>query len=262
MKQVTSEELEQALQLVDLSKVGRLDHKDESAWWVAEGGWTVAIRLPGYCWVSDELYERLQRDKQTEMISVSDADYFAALVQAHQPRSMSAHGAAMEWRDTDGRLIAERRQGGDCFICRDLYSKLKDSKMTAHKHAESMRLYAEDAAQTDRPWERWQSRFGDGSWRDMVRHPKWWADSEYRRKARTVIFCGQELPAPETEAPKYGATYWMPDITMTNYALDAAWLDSNGGRQSLKRGLVHLSRDAARQWGRAIATAIREATHA
>lgn len=35
--------------------------------------------------------------------------------------------------------------------------------MAAHPHAENMRLYAEDAAETDKPWERWESRKPDSS---------------------------------------------------------------------------------------------------
>ena len=58
--------------------------------------------------------------------------------------------------------------------------------MTKHKHAELMKLYAEDARETDKPWERWQFRYaGLQGW-----HPcdcaMYWHDTwEYRRKPKT-----------------------------------------------------------------------------
>lgn len=44
-----------------------------------------------------------------------------------------------------------------------------------------MKQYAEDAAQTDTPWKRWQNRSG-GSWRDLSNNAKWHPNREYRRK--------------------------------------------------------------------------------
>ena len=57
--------------------------------------------------------------------------------------------------------------------------------MTADIHAESMLLYAEDAAETDTPWMRWE--FHDGfqgcKWTPMPnRHPLWNKDKLYRRR--------------------------------------------------------------------------------
>lgn len=50
-------------------------------------------------------------------------------------------------------------------------------------HAESMKLYAEDAAQTDKAWERWQGRLDrHDEWRDCTWHPAWVPREEYRRK--------------------------------------------------------------------------------
>lgn len=61
----------------------------------------------------------------------------------------------------------------------------------AHPHAESMKLYAEDAAETDKPWERWEFR-RPGSKRGNCwvsftglgdqPHPSWSDGCEYRRK--------------------------------------------------------------------------------
>lgn len=58
--------------------------------------------------------------------------------------------------------------------------------MSGHKHAELMKLYAQDAMETDTPWERWQF-FSEphGEWRDLrggLAHPRWFDDTQYRRK--------------------------------------------------------------------------------
>ena len=43
-----------------------------------------------------------------------------------------------------------------------------------------MRLYAEDAAETDKPWERWE--FGSGDhWVSLANQPGWMTEYEYRR---------------------------------------------------------------------------------
>ena len=50
----------------------------------------------------------------------------------------------------------------------------------AHPHAENMRLYAEDAAETGTPWERWEFESA-GKWIRLLHHPDWKFDNEYRR---------------------------------------------------------------------------------
>ena len=65
--------------------------------------------------------------------------------------------------------------------------------MSAHPHAENMRLYAEDAAETDKPWERWERRYvgptyGDhAEWTPCTPSECWWStDWEYRRKPKPL----------------------------------------------------------------------------
>lgn len=54
-------------------------------------------------------------------------------------------------------------------------------KPKAHPHAELMKLYAEDAAMSETPWENWERK--DGSkWRSMYGNPTWSSLIKYRRK--------------------------------------------------------------------------------
>lgn len=65
------------------------------------------------------------------------------------------------------------------------------AKPKTHIHAELMAKYAEDARETDKPWERWQHR---GSWDlpdrwwDCTTHPIWAENLQYRRKPQKKIY--------------------------------------------------------------------------
>jgi hypothetical protein len=73
-----------------------------------------------------------------------------------------------------------------------------------HIHAELMRQYAEDAMETDKPWERWQFSAEGEPWEDIAcMNPSWQPEWQYRRKPRTIRIVEQS-PAP-TDAPK---TLW------------------------------------------------------
>lgn len=80
--------------------------------------------------------------------------------------------------------------------------------MTAHKHAENMRLYAQDAAKTDSPWERWEVKVNNGEWCEVNSNPKWFDYWEYRRKPQVIKVGRHEFPRPITEAPLAGATVY------------------------------------------------------
>jgi hypothetical protein len=62
--------------------------------------------------------------------------------------------------------------------------------MTAHKHAALMAEYAKDAAETDKPWERWEVRNQTCPideyrvWNTCRSHPEWVEGCEYRRKPK------------------------------------------------------------------------------
>ena len=44
----------------------------------------------------------------------------------------------------------------------------------AHKHAALMALYAQDAQETETPWERWECNTGGVlGWVTMLYHPAW-----------------------------------------------------------------------------------------
>jgi hypothetical protein len=70
--------------------------------------------------------------------------------------------------------------------------------MTAHKHAQKMLLYAQDAIETDQPWERWEENLTT-SWETCTTHPIWDENLEYRRKKSTININGFDVPEPIRE---------------------------------------------------------------
>lgn len=55
--------------------------------------------------------------------------------------------------------------------------------MSKHKHAELMMQYAQDAAETCAPWERWERYFeGWAQWHECFEHPHWSPLFKFRRK--------------------------------------------------------------------------------
>jgi len=73
--------------------------------------------------------------------------------------------------------------------------------MPEHKHSSLMLLYAQDAMETDKPWERWEFKDEDNNWScfsdDLFEHrPGWYEDVEYRRKPQTININGFNVPEP------------------------------------------------------------------
>ena len=63
-----------------------------------------------------------------------------------------------------------------------------------HIHAAAMAEYAKDAAETDKPWERWEFSCGNRDYRSLQSQPLWVADFRYRRKPKVILINGHEVP--------------------------------------------------------------------
>jgi hypothetical protein len=83
-----------------------------------------------------------------------------------------------------------------------------------HIHADSMKLYAEDAAKHARPWELWEvcrpeQPCTETRWRILGRDPNWDSNSQYRRKPQTTRY--------RLALMNYSGTYLVA-IVSDNYA--------------------------------------------
>lgn len=121
-----------------------------------------------------------------------------------------------------------------------------------HKHAKQMMEYAQDAMETDRPWERWEMRYKESAWHQCQQYLCFDTSMDYRRKPRTILVNGYEVPEPVREAPKIGHGYYFASVNMRDFFGHLLWGEDNIDRFNLERGLVHHSREAAQAHGRAM----------
>lgn len=126
--------------------------------------------------------------------------------------------------------------------------------MPAHKHAALMMQYAQDAAETDRPWERWQVRnpmfvVWQDCDRDSVRFDPL---LDYRRKPRTIRIGDMDVPAPETVAPGIGRQYYYPSFAHERLVGSLNWSGGDWEIWLLRSCLLHLTEEAAAQHASAL----------
>ncbi len=116
--------------------------------------------------------------------------------------------------------------------------------MGKHIHAELMLQYAQDAMETETPWERWEClEKDDDEWSELGINPRFHPDVKYRRKPKTININGFEVPEPLREAPKDGTTYYpvyIPTIA------GEWWAGDNGDKICLWEGLAHSTIEGAR----------------
>jgi hypothetical protein len=122
-----------------------------------------------------------------------------------------------------------------------------------HKHAENMLAYAQDAMETETPWERWERRYkGDEHWESLKCCPTWIPLTEYRRKPRTIIINGFEVPEPVREPLEYRQDYYVPSISYDAGADCHNWRGDEYDNEWLKKGLIHLTKEAAKTHAKAL----------
>lgn len=104
--------------------------------------------------------------------------------------------------------------------------------MAAHPHAELMALYAKDAAETDKPWERWEC-FDPSlkDWRSLGSHPTWALTIEYRRKPERPWYrvallktSSGEIYTATADAPFQGRGYLDSETTIERHPNFVKWL--------------------------------------
>ena len=127
-------------------------------------------------------------------------------------------------------------------------------------HAESMTLYAQDAMETEKPWERWEVlRNGDdsGYWNRLRTHPEWHSLSAYRRIAKPININGFEVPEPCRNPLNIGEKYYIPNLRLGingRYISGYGWDNSSVDIRHMNNGLIHLSEKSAEIHAKALLT--------
>ena len=119
------------------------------------------------------------------------------------------------------------------------YKEIQFSLPTkGHVHAELMQQYAEDAKTHAEPWELWQVKGNDDVWKHCGAHPMWTSSTEYRRKPKTHIVNGVEIPDLRV-SPKEGEYYYLSD-PMSRILFNAhKFVNNHSDKLWVERGLAY-----------------------
>lgn len=118
--------------------------------------------------------------------------------------------------------------------------------MTAHKHAALMLQYAQDAAETDKPWKRWEFEAEPDVWCYLSKNPAWFEHRRYRRKPQVIRVGRHEFPRPIAFIPKKDTIYWVIRLKSKGYTPDdLIWSDDKTDLALLESRVIHLSRESA-----------------
>ena len=76
----------------------------------------------------------------------------------------------------------------------------------------------------------------------------------YRAKRKMIRVNGIEVPAPESVAPEFGTTFYMPDLgpLVGIFAISAVWYESDLDMHRLAGGVLYLNKEDAEARARAM----------
>ena len=125
-----------------------------------------------------------------------------------------------------------------------------------HKHAELMMQYAQDAMETDKPWELWEySHASSNGWRNLDKMPSWRIGNDYRRKPKMIsvtLMNGEVVswPAPHRTELEYGDSYFY--VGVDGSVVVESWDCIAWDSDILSNGWLHLTKEAAEQHSHAL----------
>jgi len=122
-----------------------------------------------------------------------------------------------------------------------------------NRHAKLVEQYCRDWLETDKPWERWQylARHYQ-TWNNCTEHPAFSDWHEYRRKPRTILINGIEVPEPEREPLENNQEYFMTDLDPVRRTDPIAWDNHDFDKKALRNGLIHLTKESAKKHAEAL----------
>ena len=89
-----------------------------------------------------------------------------------------------------------------------------------------------------------------GEYQSLPDHPAWVEGNAYRRKAKTILINGYEVPEPHRVPLEIDDVYWT--FTAIGGVANRYWTDDSECRNALKNGFVHLTKEAAEKHFEAI----------
>lgn len=115
-----------------------------------------------------------------------------------------------------------------------------------------MLLYEQAAAETDKPWERWEffvaaDEYGDDRWVTCGKPLAWIPTIQYRQKVNNVeLSHNLDFPNPIQIVPKHGTSYWYLDWYDNRFTVQSTvWISHETDFKRLRAGVCHLNREDA-----------------
>ena len=81
---------------------------------------------------------------------------------------------------------------------------------------------------------------------------EWFYPEKVRRRPRTITIAGIEVPEPMRNKPPLRTECWRIDLRDEPLAMRMIWDDVGAEKLWLRRGLLHLTEEAAQQHARAL----------
>jgi len=187
--------------------------------------------------VTKDIYTKHKEDTQMKQICVNVSDLTIeekqrvnkalAKIKNIMPCPPMFWGCPMDWESVVIMFVTSYDGGKVGFDCCANRSPTHTTQQVlemagmaeqGHVHAESMAQYAEDAKTHSEPWVLWQikDKYKDDVWFYCQRHPIWATHLEYRRKPKTHIVNGVEIPVFEF-TPKVGGTYYTANVGLPEF---------------------------------------------
>ena len=128
-------------------------------------------------------------------------------------------------------------------------ANLKDLPVKPHPHAGLMMKYAEIAQTTDKPWEHFEVlRNKSAVWEAIYAPMAFYDNMEYRLKPeppKTIRIGEYDVPEPVREPLEEDKEYWGVDPMAEELAWKYKWHNALFCNLRLRRGLIHLTKEAA-----------------
>lgn len=88
-------------------------------------------------------------------------------------------------------------------------------------------------------------------WLDVL-EPNFNYESKFRVKPEIILINGIEVPAPVTDKLELHQSYYTPSLVGFSFYNQRAWSNSVLDGDNLRRGIVHLSEEAAKVHAKAL----------
>ena len=137
----------------------------------------------------------------------------------------------------------------DCnMTAKEFLDLVYEPEKQGHIHAELMAQYAEDAKTTTTPWDLWQMRI-NGPWIKCEQCNMGFVENnEYRRKPKTKLIHGVEIPVFEF-MPKIGEEYYTANVGLPEFfgRGHRSSRDCTFTQRMIERGLLYPPTEAGKQ---------------